>query len=93
MEKLEEQFITSCQSLLTQEGKEICKEVLVMIGEKDEMMMKKALAFCDFFLVYDLDGVNTEKLCKRCKKYIEEYHNYQKYKIKFREANYYRKEI
>ena len=91
MEKLEEQFITSCQSILTQEGKEICEEVLVMIGEKDEMMMKKALAFCEFFLFYNLDGVNTEKLCKRCKKYIEEYHNFQIYKRKFEEANSYRK--
>ena len=49
MEKLEEQFITSLQSILTQEGKEICEEVSVMIGEKDEMMMEKARVFCDFF--------------------------------------------
>ena len=49
MEDLEKQFITSCQSILKQEGKEICEEILVMIGEKDEMMMKKALTFCEFF--------------------------------------------
>ena len=41
MEDLEKQFITSCQSILTQEGKEICEEVLVMIGAKDEMLMEK----------------------------------------------------
>ena len=41
MEDLEKQFITSCQSTLTQEGKEICEKVLVMIGEQDEMMMNK----------------------------------------------------
>ena len=93
MEDLEKQFITSCQSILAQEGKEICEEVLVMIGVQDELMMKKALAFCEFFLSYKLDGVNTEKLLERCKKYLEEYHNYQKYKRKFEEANYYRKEI
>ena len=92
MEDLEKQFITSCESLLTQEGKEICEEVLGMVGECDELMMKKALAFCEFFLVYDLDGVNTKKLCKKCKNFLEEYHKYHKYKIKFREANYYRKE-
>ena len=42
MEDLEKQFITSCQSILTQEGKEICEEVLVMIGAKDEMLMQKS---------------------------------------------------
>ena len=70
MEDLEKQFITSCQSLLTQEGKEICEEVLVMIGAQDEMMMKKALAFCEFFLSHNPDGVDTDKLRVKCKKYM-----------------------
>ena len=77
MEDLEKQFITSCQSILTQQGKEICKEILVMIGEKDEMMMKKAFAFCEFFLSYELEGVNTEKLIERCKKYLNDVHHYK----------------
>ena len=47
MEDLEKQFITSYQSILLKEGKEICEEVLVMIGEKDELMMEKAKAFCE----------------------------------------------
>ena len=93
MEDLEKQFITSCQSILTQEGKEICEEILVMIGDQDELMIKKALAFCEFFLSYKLEGVNTKKLLERCKSYLGEYSNYQKYKRKFEEANYYRKEI
>ena len=80
MEDLEKQFITSCVSTLTQEGKEICEEVLVMIGEKDEMMMEEALAFCKFFLNYKLDGVNAEKLTERCKKYIEDLANFHHYK-------------
>ena len=91
MEDLEKQFITSCKSTLTQEGKEICEEVLVMIGEKDEMMMEKAKAFCEFFLSYKLEGVNAEKVIERCKSYLGEYHNYQKYKVNFKEANSYRK--
>ena len=83
MEKLEEQFITSLQSILTQEGKEICEEVSVMIGEKDEMMMEKARVFCDFFLNYNLDGVNCDKLTERCKKYIEDQGNFYHYKHTF----------
>ena len=49
MEDLEKQFITSCHSTLAKEGKEICEEILVMIGEKDKMMIEKAKAFCEFF--------------------------------------------
>ena len=91
MEQIEKQFITSFQSILLKEGKEICEEILVMIGEKDEMVLEKAKAFCEFFLSYNLDGVNTEKLTKKCKDYIGEYHNYQIYKTNFKEANFYRK--
>ena len=93
MEKLEEQFITSCQSLLVKEGKEICKEVLVMIGEKDEMMMKKALAFCEFFLSYKLEGVNTEKLVEKCENYLENLNNFYKYKSTFKQVNIARREL
>ena len=88
MEQIEKQFITSYQSILTQEGKEICEEVLVMIGDKDELMIEKAKAFCEFFLSYKLDGVNTEKLLERCKNYLEELNNFNKYKYTFKKANF-----
>ena len=87
MEDLEKQFITSCQSILLKEGKEICEEVLVMIGDKDELMLEKAKAFCEFFLSYKLDGVNTEKLLERCKNYLEELNNFNKYKYTFKQVN------
>ena len=88
MEDLEKQFITSCQSILTQEGKEICEEIKVFIGEEqDEMIMEKAKAFCEFFLSYKLDGVNTEKLEERCRKYLEEIYNLYEYKEDFKKAN------
>ena len=54
MEDLEKKFITSYLSILAKEGKEICKEVYVMVGDKDELMMEKAKAFCEFFLSYKL---------------------------------------
>ena len=92
MEDLQKQFITSFQSILTQEGKEICKEVLVMIGEQDELMMKKTIAFCDFFLSYKLDGVNDKKLKERCKKYLKEFNNFQTYKSKYDRVKYEREE-
>ena len=87
MEDIEKQFITSFQSILLKEGKEVCEEILVMIGEKDEMVLEKAKAFCEFFLSYKLDGVNTEKLEERCRKYLEEIYNLYKYKEDFKKAN------
>ena len=84
MEDLEKQFITSCKSTLTKEGKEICEEVLVMIGEKDEMVLEKAKVYCEFFLSYNLEGVNAEKLLERCKKYIEDLANFHHYKFTFK---------
>ena len=49
MEQLEKQFITSFQSVLLKEGKEICEQILAMIGEKDEMVLEK-LEFLQIFL-------------------------------------------
>ena len=88
MEDIENQFITSCRSFLTDKAKEVCEEILVMIGDKDELMLEKAKAFCEFFLSYKLDGVNTEKLLERCKNYLEELNNFNKYKYTFKEANF-----
>ena len=87
MEDLEKQFITSFQSILLKEGKEVCEEILVMIGEKDETVLEKAKAFCEFFLYYKLDAVNTEKLEERCRKYLEQIYNLYKYKEDFKKAN------
>ena len=87
MEDLEKQFITSFQSILLKEGKEICEEILVMIGEKDEMVLEKAKAFCEFFLSYNLDGVNTEKLVERCQNYIDDVNNFMRFKSTFKQVN------
>ena len=83
MEDIEKQFITSCQSILTQEGKEICEEVLVMIGAQDEMMMKKSIAFCEFFLNHKPEGVETTELKKRCEKYLKDIGDFYHYKHTF----------
>ena len=93
MEQIEEHFITSYQSNLAKEGKEICEEILVMIGEKDKMMIEKAKAFCEFFLSYKLDGVNTEKLLERCKNYLNKVCDFNRYEYAFRSINNERKSL
>ena len=65
------------------EGKEICKEIFVFIGDKDELMLKKAQACCEFFYSYKLDGVNTEKSDEKCNNYFKKLFKLHKYKTTF----------
>ena len=76
MEDLEKQFITSCQSFLTDKAKEVCEEILVFIGEKDEMKRKKAEAFCEFFLSYKLEGIEDSELKEKCRDYLDDFERY-----------------
>ena len=84
MEEIKKQFITSCNTTLIQEAKEICEDILVMIGEQDEMLMEKAEVFCNYFLNHKPDGVETTELEKRCVKYREDVGNFMYYKNTFK---------
>ena len=83
MEQIEKDFINTYLSILAKEGVEICEEIFVMIGDKDELVLEKALACCNFFTAYKLDGVNTEKLLDRCVKFNEKVSDFHKYKFVF----------
>ena len=89
MKDIEKQFITSCQSFLTDKGEEICKEILVMIGEKDEMKRMKAKVFCEFFLSYELED---SKLKEKCKNYLDYLYDFQRYYHAFKAIGIERKE-
>ena len=84
MEDLEKQFITSSNTTLTQEAKKLCEDILVVIGEQDEMLLDKAKVFCDYFLCHKPHGVETTELEKRCIKYEHDLRNYRYYKNIFR---------
>ena len=49
MEKLEDQFITSCETVLSKEGKEICKEIDQLIKDDKKFDIDKARTYCSFF--------------------------------------------
>ena len=85
MEDLEKQFITSCVSTLTQEGKEICEDILIFIGLQDEMLIDKDKVFCEYFLNHKPDGVETTEIDNRCKKYLEDLANFHHYKHTFKQ--------
>lgn len=85
MEDLETQFITSYNTTLVQEAKKICEDILVMIGEKDEMLKRKAEVFADYFLGHKPYGVETTELEKRCVKYRDDVCNFENYKRSFKQ--------
>ena len=66
------------QNKLGLEAIDICEEILKYIGEKDIMKIYKAKVFCEFFLCYKLDGVETTELKERCKKYLENFDNFSR---------------
>ena len=47
-EKFENQLISSYESTLAEEGREICKEVNYLIQDDHELLIEKANAYCLF---------------------------------------------
>ena len=76
MEKLEEHFITSYQSTLSKEGKEICKEVDSIIGNNDELLVEKADTYCNFISRSKRHGFDP-KLVDRCRKNLDDMSSYR----------------
>ena len=79
MEKLEDHFITSYQSTLAKEGKEICKEVDSIIGDNDKLMVEKADTYCNF-ISHSKRHAFDPKLVDRCRKYLDDMSSYRRIK-------------
>ena len=74
-EKFDKQLISSYESTLAVEGREICKEVDSILEDDDELLVEKANAY--FLFCTDPKRVNIdEKLFERCKKYLDDIRNY-----------------
>ena len=91
MEKLEEHFITSYESHLAAEGKEICKEVDSIICDNDALMVEKADTYCNFISRSKSHGFDP-KLVDRCRKYLGEMKDYNRFKHALEEVDFSRKE-
>ena len=79
MEKLEEHFITSYESHLAKEGKEICKEVDSIMCDNDEFLVKKADTY-SFFISRSKIHEFDPKLVDRCNKYLDDMSSYSRIK-------------
>ena len=91
MEDLEKQFITSYESHLAKEGKEICKEVYSIIGDNDELMVEKADTYSRFISNSKVDGFDP-MLIDRCRNYLNDTSILRDFKNTLFQAGYKRKE-
>ena len=88
-EEKEKQFIKSYESNLAKEGKEICKEVESIGVFNNELLIEKAVVYCQFISRQkDVDL----KLREKCQNYIDNANNLYHYKSTFNKISYDRRE-
>ena len=71
-EKFEKQLISSYESTLAVEGREICKEVDSILEDDDELLVEKANAYCLFCT--DPKRVNIDE---KCRKFLKDLRNFR----------------
>ena len=68
-EKFDKQLISSYESTLAVEGREICKEVETLLTDNDELLIEKANAYC--LLCTNPKRVDIdEKIVEKCRKFL-----------------------
>ena len=91
-ELFESKLISSYESTLAVEGREICKEVDSILEDDIDLLREKALAYC--LLCKDLkkDAIH-KNLFDRCEKYLDDFRNYNHIKNTLRDISRSRKEV
>ena len=80
MEQIKKNFITSFQSNLVLEGKELCKEVESLLDGDDDFTMEKAYNYSNFIIyLRDVD----QKLKDRCQEYKSNFDKFNNCKENF----------
>ena len=67
-EKFEEQLISSYESTLAAEGREICKKIDSLIKDDENFDIDKAQNYCSFCLSFKKDFLDKD-LFNKCKKF------------------------
>ena len=83
-EKHERKFILAYKNTLVYEGKEICKEVDSTSFVNNELLVEKALLYCQF--ISKQKNVDP-KLVEKCKNYIDNSNNFNHYKTTLNKVN------
>ena len=71
-EKFDKQLISSYESTLALEGREICKEVDSILEDDDELLVEKANAYCLFCTDPKRADID-EKIVEKCRKIFKGY--------------------
>ena len=74
-ELFESKLISSYESTLAVEGREICKEVDSILSDDIDLIIEKANTYC-MFIELKKDAIDA-KLFERCKKYLDDERNYR----------------
>ena len=67
-EKFEKQLISSYETALAEEGREICKKVDSILEDDDKFLIKKAQTYCSFCLSVRKDSLDKE-LFNKCSQF------------------------
>ena len=91
-QKFEEQLLSSYESTLAAEGREICEEIDSMYGDNDKLLIEKADTDCLFSRLLKEDKID-KKLREKCEKYLKDSRNYRSIKISLRGVSRSRKRV
>ena len=75
-EKFEEQLISSYESTLAAEGREICEEIDSIYGDNVKLLVAKADTYCLFSRLLKEDEID-KKLREKCEKYLSTMNKYR----------------
>ena len=75
-ELIESNLLSSYESTLAVEGREICVKVDSILEDDDDILREKANTYCILCKKLKKDAIDT-KLLKRCKKYLNDLRNYR----------------
>ena len=91
-EKFEEQLLSSYESTLAVEGKEICEEVDSLFSDDINLIREKANVYCLRCTSFKKDVIDP-KLFKRCEKYLDVLRNYNHIKNALEDISRLRKKV
>ena len=77
--KIEDQLISTYESTLAVEGREVCEEVDSILPDDIDLIREKAHAYCLLCTFFKKDVIYS-MLLDRCKKYLDDTKNYNQIK-------------
>ena len=91
-EKFEKQLLSSYESTLAVEGREICEKVDSILSDDTDLIIDKANTCCILCTSFKKDAIDA-KLFERCEKYLDDLRNYRDIKYALENISKLRKKV